>query len=53
MAKPIKATPTLTGEEANEFAKRMLKRQNSRVTYAEKRLALEVKELSRELMICA
>ena len=36
MAKPIRATPTLRGEEAEKFIKQMIKRENSPISNIDK-----------------
>jgi hypothetical protein len=52
MAKPIKATPDLVGEEANKFLKKMLKVENSKITEREKQIAIKVIEISKRMVIC-
>ena len=42
MAKPIRATPTLRGEEAENFVKQMIKRENSPISNADKVLFADV-----------
>ena len=37
MAKPIRATPTLRGEEARKFIKEMIKRENSPMSEIDKK----------------
>jgi len=51
MAKPIKATPDLVGEEANRFLRRMLEVERSKITVKDKELAAKVMEVSRKLVI--
>ncbi len=36
MAKPIRATPTLRGEEAEKFVQQMIKRENSPLSVVDK-----------------
>ncbi len=38
MAKPIRATPTLRGEEAKKFVEMMIKRENSPISKVDKML---------------
>lgn len=38
MAKPIRATPTLRGEEAEKFIKQMIKREKSPISNIDKML---------------
>ncbi|MEK6921430.1 MAG: hypothetical protein AABX82_06085 [Nanoarchaeota archaeon] len=38
MAKPIQATPTLRGEEAENFVQQMIKRENSPISLIDKAL---------------
>ena len=42
MAKPIKATPDLVGEEANNFIRKMLLVERSKITHKERKLAEEI-----------
>lgn len=52
MAKPIKATPELTGEEANEFLRKMIHVERSKVTQEQKRFAKEVEKNMSALLVC-
>ncbi|MFA5887375.1 MAG: hypothetical protein WC852_01550 [Candidatus Nanoarchaeia archaeon] len=42
MAKPIRATPTLRGEEAERFVKLMIKRETSVISKADKALYADI-----------
>lgn len=44
MAKPIRATPTLRGEEAKKFLKLMEKRENSSMSEIDKKLYANVEK---------
>jgi hypothetical protein len=44
MAKPIRATPTLTGADAINFLNRMKKTENSAPTQADKKMINLIKE---------
>lgn len=46
MAKPIKATPVLTGDDAKRFLDAMFKKQNSPITKKEKEIIEAIKEVS-------
>jgi len=53
MAKPIRATPVLTGEAGNRFLESMIKKQDSKITKKEIELSENVKnfiQFSREIM---
>jgi hypothetical protein len=52
MAKPIKATPDLVGEEANRFIIKMLKIEKSKITKKEIKLAEEIQKNFQNLAIC-
>jgi len=52
MAKPIKSTPELTGEEANKFLKKMLFVERSKVTKKQKDYAREIKANMESLLVC-
>lgn len=52
MAKPIKSTPELTGEEANKFLRKMLVVERSRVTSKQKQFAKEIKANMEALLVC-
>ncbi len=52
MAKPIRSTPTLVGEEANKFVERMLKAEKSRVTSGERKFSKEMEENMKLLVVC-
>jgi len=45
MSKPIKATPTLSGRDANKFIKNMLKKERSKPTRREIRMVKEIKKV--------
>jgi len=53
MAKPIKATPDLVGEEANRFLRKMIEIEKSKITKRDRELADNVLELSKKLTICS
>jgi len=42
MAKPIRATPTLKGEDAERFVKLMLKKQTSQISKLDKELYRQI-----------
>lgn len=42
MAKPIRATPTLRGEEAERFVREMIKKENAPISPADRLLYAEV-----------
>ena len=42
MAKPIRATPTLRGEEAEQFVQEMIKRENAPLTKIDQKLYANV-----------
>ncbi len=44
MAKPIRATPTLRGKEADEFLRKMRKRENAPIKKKAVKLVKELKE---------
>lgn len=52
MAKPIKSTPVLNGEEANAFLKKMLEVERTRITLRQKQFAKEIKENMASLLVC-
>lgn len=52
MAKPIKATPQLTGQEADVFLRRMIKVETSRVTSKQKAFAEEIEKNMKLLLVC-
>lgn len=51
MAKPIKSTPELTGDEANKFLERMIKVENSKITAKQRCLREEMEQNMKELVI--
>lgn len=52
MAKPIKSTPELVGEEADEFLEKMLKIERSKITSKQKLLAKEIEKNMAQLIVC-
>ena len=42
MAKPIRATPTLRGEDAEKFVKQMIKRENSPLSKIDRMLYSDI-----------
>ena len=46
MAKPIRATPTLRGEDAERFVKQMIKKETSAVSKADKVLYADAEKTS-------
>lgn len=52
MAKPIKSTPELTGEEANKFLEKMIKMEQSKITTKQRSLAKEVERNMSQLLVC-
>ena len=49
MAKPIRGTPVLRGEDANMFLKTMFKKQKARITRKEIKLAESIKQFAQLL----
>jgi Fe2+ or Zn2+ uptake regulation protein len=49
MAKPIKSTPTLEGEEADKFIEKMLTVEESKITAQQKKIIERIKQNMREL----
>ena len=52
MAKPIKATPTLVGKEADRFIERMIRVENSKITQEQKRETKEIIQNIKALIVC-
>jgi hypothetical protein len=52
MAKPIRATPTLEGKEADEFIRKMLIVEKSKITAQQKKIIQRIKQNMEELVIC-
>jgi len=52
MAKPIKSTPELSGEEANKFLERMLKVEESKITKKQIQFSKEIEQNMKLLTIC-
>jgi len=52
MAKPIKSTPELTGEEANKFLEKMMRIENSRITDKQRLRAKEIEKNMSLLVVC-
>lgn len=52
MAKPIKSTPELSGKEADEFLRKMIKVEQSRVTLRQKKLLEEIEKNMSQLVVC-
>lgn len=52
MAKPIKSTPELNGEEANKFLRKMLNVEKSRITLKQKEFAKQIKANMESLLVC-
>jgi hypothetical protein len=52
MAKPIKATPELTGEEADKFLRRMIKVERTKITPEQRRFAIEIEKNMSNLLVC-
>lgn len=44
MAKPIQATPNLSGKEADDFLKKMIETENKEPTEFEKKMIKEIKK---------
>ncbi len=51
MAKPIKSTPELSGEEANKFLEKMLRVERSRITSRQKEFVKEIEENMAQLIV--
>ncbi len=51
MAKPIEATPELTGEDARRFLENMIKKNNSEPDENDRRLAREIEKFSRNVQV--
>jgi len=49
MAKPIRATPILRGEDANMFLKNMFEKQKARITREEIKLAESINQFAQSL----
>ena len=52
MAKPIKSTPELSGEEADNFLRKMIYVEESRVTQKQRDFAKEIKKNMSALLVC-
>jgi len=52
MAKPIKSTPELTGEEADRFLERMILLERAKINPQQKRLAKEIEQNMGLLLVC-
>ena len=52
MAKPIKSTPELKGEDANRFLERMISTERARITSKQKMFAKELKRDMEDLLVC-
>jgi hypothetical protein len=52
MAKPIKSTPELSGEEANEFLSKMIKVEETRITPKQIEFSKEIEQNMKLLTIC-
>jgi hypothetical protein len=52
MAKPIRATPELKGEEANRFLEKMLRVEASRITIRQKEFSKAIEENMKSLLVC-
>lgn len=52
MAKPIRSTPELTGEEADKFLEKMIKVEESRITENQKIFAKEIEKNMSALLVC-
>ena len=52
MAKPIRSTPELTGDEANEFLRKMIRIERAKVTPKQKMLSKEIEKNMSLLITC-
>jgi len=52
MAKPIRATPELKGEEANEFLRKMINLERNRITDVDKQLLKDIEMNSQFFQVC-
>ena len=52
MAKPIKSTQELTGEEANKFLEKMIFLDKSKITFKQKEFAKKIDQNMRLLQVC-
>ncbi|MEK6935880.1 MAG: hypothetical protein AABW67_03765 [Nanoarchaeota archaeon] len=52
MAKPIRATPELKGEDANKFLRKMLEVETSKITFKQKELSKEIIQNMKALRVC-
>lgn len=52
MAKPIKSTPELNGEEADKFLRKMMKVEESRITQKQKDFARDIQKNMSALLVC-
>lgn len=44
MAKPIRATPSLRGEEANKFVCKMIELDRSKISSLDRKIVIEIKK---------
>jgi hypothetical protein len=52
MAKPIKSTPELTGDEADKFLEKMIKVEQSKINFKQIAFAKEIKKNMSQLVVC-
>ena len=52
MAKPIKSTPELAGEEADKFLEKMLEVERAKIKSKQKLFAKEIEKNMAQLVVC-
>jgi len=52
MAKPIRSTPELTGNEADKFLRKMIKVEQSKITLKQSSFAKAIKKNMSQLVVC-
>lgn len=52
MARPIRDTPKLKGKIADEFIRKMISRETSKMTRIDKKLSRDIKKNSEYFVIC-
>jgi hypothetical protein len=52
MAKPIRSTPELTGEEADKFLEKMITVEQSKITVKQRSFAKEIERNMSQLVVC-
>ena len=52
MAKPIRATPTISGEDAEKFISKMISIDRSKITKQDRKIAEEILKNSKFFIVC-